>query len=167
NGAKALGREREFGTIDNGRMANLILLDADPIEDMQNITNIHRVINKGVVIDPDTLIIESPEALIQRQLNAYNFRNIDAFLDTYADDVEIYERPDKLIMKGKEDMRKKYGARFATTPELHCEILERIVKENVVIDVESVQYEHGGKKVIATVTYHIANGKIQKVYIQR
>ena len=167
NGAKALGREREFGTIDNGRMANLVLLDADPIVDIENITNIYRVINKGVVIDPDTLIKETPESLVQRQLNAYNFRNIEAFLDTYAEDVELYEHPDKLIMEGKDEMRKTYGARFATTPELHCEILERTVKGNVVIDTESVQYENGGQKVMANVTYHIENGKIKKVYFLR
>lgn len=167
NGAKVLDREREFGSIAKGKLANMVLLDADPITAIENITQINLVINKGAVIDPDTLIKETPENLVQRQLNAYNFRNIDAFVDTYAEDVEIYEHPDKLLMKGKEAIRKNYGARFATTPELHCEILERTVKGNVVIDTESVQYENGGQKVIANVTYHIENGKIQKVYLLR
>ena len=40
--------------------------------------------------------------MAQRQLIAYNIRNIEAFLEPYADDVEIYLYPDKLLMKGKE-----------------------------------------------------------------
>ena len=80
NGAKILNKENEFGTVTVGKKANLILLDANPIENIENITKIYRVINKGVVFDPDTLIKETTSALAQRQLNAYNLRNIEAFL---------------------------------------------------------------------------------------
>ena len=39
---------------------------------------------------------------MQRQLNAYNARNIDAFLDGYADDIEIYDLHSNQPEKGKE-----------------------------------------------------------------
>lgn len=55
------------------------------------------------------MIKETPLALVQRQLNAYNARNLEAFLEPYSDDVELYQFPDKLISKGKEDMRKGYA----------------------------------------------------------
>ena len=54
------------------------------------------------------LIAITPEMLVQQQLNAYNARGIDAFLAPYADDVELYQFPDKLIGKGKDAMRKAY-----------------------------------------------------------
>jgi hypothetical protein len=58
-------------------------------------------------------------------LNAYNFRNIEAFLATYSDDIEVYEDKDHLLYcKGKEEMRKIYSKRFDNTPGLHCEILK-------------------------------------------
>jgi imidazolonepropionase-like amidohydrolase len=162
NGAKILNKENEFGTISVGKKANMILLDANPVENIENITKIYRVINKGVVFDPETLIEETPIALVQRQLNAYNFRNIDAFLEPYADDVEIYTYPDKLESKGKEQMKKTYSGMFDKIPNLHCELLGRIVQGNIVIDKEHVQF---GKTIIETVAiYHIEKNKIKKVY---
>jgi imidazolonepropionase-like amidohydrolase len=162
NGAKVLGKEKEFGTIAAGKNANLILLNANPLDSIANVTKIYRVINRGVVIDPDTLVAETPVALVQRQLNAYNFRNIEAFLEPYADDVELYTFPDKLESKGKEKMREMYTKMFQLTPDLHCELVNRIVQGNVVIDKERVSFN--GKKIEALAIYHIENNKIRKVY---
>lgn len=162
NGAKILNKENEFGTISVGKKANLILLNANPIDDIVNISRIDCVINKGVVFKPETLIEETPVALVQRQLNAYNLRNIEAFLEPYAEDVEIYNYPDKLIEKGKALMRKNYAAMFDKVPNLHCELLGRIVQGNIVIDKERVQF---GKEIVEAVAmYHIENNKIKKVY---
>lgn len=162
NGAKVLGRQNEFGTIAKGKKANLILLDANPVENIENLTKINRVINKGIVYEPEKMLAETPAELVQRQLNAYNFRNIEAFLDTYADDVEVYDFPEKLQYKGKDNMRKGYEGLFANTPNLHCEILARIVQGNIVIDHERVQFTDGIFEGIAI--YHVENGKIKKVY---
>ncbi|WP_339895285.1 amidohydrolase family protein [uncultured Algibacter sp.] len=162
NGAKILDKENEFGTVGIGKKANLIILDDNPIEAIENITKIHRVINKGVVFNPDELIKDTPADLAQRQLNAYNFRNIDAFLEPYAEDVEVYNYPDKLLFKGKEAMRKNYSQIFENTPNLHCELLGRIVQGNIVIDQERVQFRD--KIVEAVAIYHVENGKIKKVY---
>jgi imidazolonepropionase-like amidohydrolase len=162
NGAKILNKENEFGTITIGKKATLILLENNPIENLDNITKINRVINRGVVFNPNELIKETHTALAQRQLNAYNLRNIEAFLEPYAEDVEIYTYPDKLENKGKADMRKIYSNMFERTPDLHCELLSRIVQGNVVIDKERVQF---GKDIIEAVAiYHIENNKIKKVY---
>ncbi|MGL4629686.1 MAG: amidohydrolase family protein [Leadbetterella sp.] len=165
NGAKVLSKEREFGTIAVGKKANLILLNANPVDTLQNVTKIHRVINKGIVINPDTLIKETPSSLAQKQLNAYNSRNIDAFLEPYDNDVEIYTFPNTLKSKGKEEMRKIYSKMFTNTPNLHCELLGRIVQGNIVIDKERVQFSD--KKIEAVAIYHIEGNKIKKVYFVR
>src|SRR5690606_31541360 len=160
--AKILNKESEFGTINIGKKANLVLLDANPIENIENITNIHRVINNGIVFNPDDILKDRTEEMAQRQFNSYNLRNIDAFLEPYADDVEIYLFPDKLESKGKETMRVGYAEMFKNVPNLHCELVNRIVKGNTVIDYERVQF--GDQIVEAIAIYHIENGKIKKVY---
>lgn len=162
NGAKVLGKEKEFGTITAGKKANLILLNANPLDSIANVTKIYRVINRGIVFDPDTLVAETPVALVQRQLNAYNFRNTEAFLEPYADDVELYSFPDKLESKGKDKMREMYAKMFQLTPDLHCELVERIVQGNTVIDKERVRFN--GKMIEAVAVYHIEGNKIKKVY---
>ena len=162
NGAKVLNKHTEYGTVTIGKKANLILLDANPVEDINNITTINRVINKGIVFNPSNIIEDTPEALAQRQLNAYNSRNIEAFLEPYADDVEVYNFPNQLMFKGKDIMRASYSQMFQNTPNLHCELENRIIQGNVVIDEERVQF--GDRILEATAIYHIENGKIQKVY---
>lgn len=162
NGAKVLGKQNELGSVNVGKKANLVLLDANPIDNIENVTKINRIINKGVVFNPDELLNDAPEDLAQRQLNAYNFRNIDAFLEPYADDVEVYTFPNTLQFKGKEAMRKGYTPMFENTPNLHCELVNRIVQGNTVMDHERVQM--GNKIVEAVAIYQIENNKIKKVY---
>jgi len=165
NGAKVLDKENEFGTISIGKKANLILLDANPIDNIENIAKINRVINNGVVFKANELLSDTPADLAQRQLNAYNLRNIDAFLEPYAEDVEVYTYPDQLQYKGKETMRAGYTQLFDNTPNLHCELVGRIVQDAVVIDKERVQF--GDTIIEAVAIYHIENNKIKKVFFIR
>lgn len=111
----------------------------------------------------DTTKKDSPLDLVERQLKAYNARNIDAFLEPYADDVELYEFPDKLLSKGKDAMRKDYEEMFKNIPSLHCDIVGRIIQRNIVIDKESIS-GMGKNKFEATAIYHIEKNKIKKVY---
>lgn len=163
NPAYILGKEKETGSIAKGKTADLVLLNANPLDDLNNLTKIDLVINKGNVIKPDTLIQETPLALVQRQLNAYNARDLEAFLEPYAEDVELYDyTTGKLLGKGKDKMRKDY-AFFKQVPELHCEIKARIVQGNIIIDQEKVT-GFNGPALEATAIYHIAGNKISKVY---
>ena len=162
NGAKIFNKENEFGTVGIGKKANLILLDANPIDKIENLVKINTVINKGVVYRPSELLKDTPADLAQRQLNAYNLRNIEAFLEPYAEDVEIYNYPDQLQSKGKETMRTVYSKMFENTPNLHCELVDRIVQGNIVIDKERVLF--GDRIIEAVAIYHIENNKIKKVF---
>src|SRR6266566_5190203 len=56
NGAKAMGMERGIGTLAPGKLADLVILDADPLADVVNLSRIHRVIKDGKVFVPDELI---------------------------------------------------------------------------------------------------------------
>jgi hypothetical protein len=163
NPTKLFNKENNTGVIAIGKKADLVLLHANPIDSLDNLAKIALVFNKGFVIKPDTLIKETPLALVQRQLNAYNARNMDAFLEPYADDVELYMFPNKLVTKGKKNMRKEYDEMFKNLVNLHCEIKERIIQGNIIIDQESVS-GFGATKLEATAIYHIENNKITKVY---
>ncbi|MCG1036234.1 amidohydrolase family protein [Polaribacter sargassicola] len=165
NGAKIFDKEKELGSVAIGKKANLILLNKNPIENINNLTDIHTVINKGIAFNPNDILKDTPRDLAQRQLNAYNLRNIEAFLEPYADDVEVYTFPNTLNYKGKEKMRKIYGNMFKNITNLHCELKNRIVHGNIVIDKERVQFKNVIRE--ATAIYHIENNKIQKVYFVR
>jgi imidazolonepropionase-like amidohydrolase len=61
NNAKVLGKEDELGTIEAGKYADLVILDADPLQDITNTQEIHLVIKGGLVLDPELLLEENLE----------------------------------------------------------------------------------------------------------
>jgi imidazolonepropionase-like amidohydrolase len=56
NPARALGRDRDVGMLEPGRIADLVILDADPLSDLRSITRVHRVIKGGNVYEPNQLV---------------------------------------------------------------------------------------------------------------
>jgi len=167
NGAKVLKKEASLGSIEVGKIADLVLLDSDPLIDITGIQNIHRIVKRGKMHHPDSIVAVTPEHLAQQQLNAYNARNIEAFLMPYAEDVKIYNFPDELRYQGKAQMRTNYSSMFARTPNLHCELKNRIVMGNTVIDQERVTGFENGFILDATSIYKIANDQISEVYFIR
>lgn len=77
NGQKILNKENEYGSIAPGKKADLVLLNANPVDSLENIIKINLVVKNGHVINPDTLIKITPVMLVQQQVNAYNARSID------------------------------------------------------------------------------------------
>ena len=167
NPVKILDKEMVSGNIAKCKIADMILFNADPTKSLENLTTVNKIFKNGNVLDPESLIPITPELLVQQQLNAYNARNIEAFLEPYSDDVEIYTFPNTLISKGKDEMRKSYTQMFAKMPNLHCELKGRIIQGNIVIDRESVSGMISNTKVEATAVYEIKNHKILKVYFIR
>jgi imidazolonepropionase-like amidohydrolase len=51
NPAKFLGKEHDQGEVENGRLANLVLLDADPLADIRNTRKIRGVVLNGHFFD--------------------------------------------------------------------------------------------------------------------
>ena len=55
NSAVFLGKEADLGTIERGKLADLVLLDADPVQDIRNTEEIAMVIKGGQVVDRSKL----------------------------------------------------------------------------------------------------------------
>jgi imidazolonepropionase-like amidohydrolase len=55
NGAIFLGKEREMGSIEEGKIADMLLLAADPTEDINNAKEILEVIKGGQIVDRSSL----------------------------------------------------------------------------------------------------------------
>jgi hypothetical protein len=53
--ARAMGLDKELGTIEPGKHADLVLLDADPLADIHNTRRIFKTISGGAVYDPAPL----------------------------------------------------------------------------------------------------------------
>ena len=105
--------------------------------------------------------VSKVEIIVQRNLDAYNARNIDAFMADYADDIKTYAYPNTLRTDGKDAMRKGYSEWFENTKDLRAFVKKRIVIGNKVIDEEQVTAN--GQIFNAVAIYEVENGKITKV----
>jgi imidazolonepropionase-like amidohydrolase len=56
NGAKTMGLEKDLGTLERGKLADLVILNADPLGKVDNLSDIYRVVKGGKVFDPGELL---------------------------------------------------------------------------------------------------------------
>ena len=106
-----------------------------------------------------------PEAVVQRQLEAYNARDIDALLAAYADDAQTFEHPAKLLASGSVQLRDRFMARFQE-PNLHAALVERVVMGHIVVDHEKVTrtFPEGPGSLELLMIYDVQKGRIAKAW---
>jgi hypothetical protein len=102
------------------------------------------------------------DALVQRQLDAYNAKDIEAWLGTYAVDARQFQLHGDCLASGHAEMRQRIALRF-TEPDLHATLLQRTVMENIVVDHELVtrNFPQGKGKVEMLCVYEIVGDLIQ------
>ena len=115
-------------------------------------------------MNPDTA---HAEAIVARQLGAYNARDIDAFMTAWHDNAEYFEHPDKLLARGAADIRARHEIRFKE-PDLHGKLIARISVANLVIDREVVtrNYPEGRGAVDVIAIYEIEGDRIARAWFK-
>jgi len=102
-------------------------------------------------------------ALVQRQLDAYNAKDIDALLATYAPDAEQFAIHGERLARGHAQMRERFLARFAE-PDLHARLVSRKVIDAFVIDHEVItrNFPEGRGTLEMLCIYEVRDGLIRK-----
>jgi hypothetical protein len=104
---------------------------------------------------------------VQKQLDAYNLRDIDGFMEWWSDDCEYYEFPARLLANGAAQIRERHVARFKE-PDLFGKLIQRSVVDNLVVDQEVVTrtFADGVGEVDVLAIYQIEQGKIAKAWFK-
>lgn len=83
HGAYFIGRSADLGSIEVGKLADLIVLNSNPLDNIRNTMDIRYVMKGGVLYDDDTLDEVWPR---QRKYGPYYWVNED-----------VYKADDKVI----------------------------------------------------------------------
>jgi putative hydrolase of HD superfamily len=107
--------------------------------------------------------MSAPESVVQRQLEAYNAKDMPAWLATYAPNAEQFELHGPRLAAGHAQMQERMAARF-TEPDLHAELLSRVVMGSLVVDHERItrNFPEGKGTVEMLCVYEVADGVIAK-----
>lgn len=106
----------------------------------------------------------SPEAVVQRQLEAYNARDLARFLAEYSDEIRAYRPPAvEPTMIGKEAFGRFYATQRFNHAGLRAELVNRIVMGNKVVDHERISGV-GAESLEAAIVYEVVDGLIHRTW---
>ena len=105
----------------------------------------------------------SPLAVVQAQLDAFNAKDVEALMRTYAPNAEQFALHGERLAKGHDELRPRYMARFEE-PDLFARLLSRTVIGNIVTDLELItrNFPEGLGTLEMLCIYEVVDGRIQR-----
>ena len=105
----------------------------------------------------------SPLAVVQAQLDAFNAKDVEALMRTYAPNAEQFVLHGERLAKGHDELRPRYMTRFEE-PELFARLLSRTVIGNIVTDLELItrNFPEGLGTLEMLCIYEVVDGRIQR-----
>jgi hypothetical protein len=101
---------------------------------------------------------------VQRQLEAYNARDLERFVAEYTDDVQVFRPPaSEPVQSGKPAFAAHYAKNRFTLPNLHAELVNRMVCGKTVVDHERITGLPEGV-VEAIAVCQVVGGRIRVVW---
>ena len=106
----------------------------------------------------------NPADPVQRQLDAYNARDLERFVAEYTDDIQVFRPPAaEPVLSGKQAFAAHYAKNRFTLPNLHAEVVNRIVSGDTVVDHERIT-GLGEGVVEAVAVYKVSGGLISTAW---
>ncbi|MFW5800161.1 MAG: hypothetical protein ACOCV8_05015 [Spirochaetota bacterium] len=105
--------------------------------------------------------MEDVEYLVQEQIKAFNLHNMDLWLSYYDDNASFYSFPNQMLFNGKENIKKIYTEQWNKYPEIKINVGNRIIFENYVIDLETLNGIDSNKYIAIN---KIIDNKIKSVH---
>jgi hypothetical protein len=78
------------------------------------------------------------EDAVERQVRAYNARDLETFVACYAEAVIVEDAEGTAVMSGRDELRERYRELFERFPDQHAEIVARIRVRAYVVDDERI-----------------------------
>lgn len=101
--------------------------------------------------------------LIDEQVAAYRDRDVERFINLFADEVSITDFVGNALMNGRDDMRSFYSELFRDSTNLSVEIANRIECGDYVIDeehIDGIVSADWPTQLVGVTVYRVVDGLI-------
>ncbi|MEF8939515.1 MAG: amidohydrolase family protein [Salinivenus sp.] len=165
-GARLMGHD-DLGRLEAGMQADLVVLDDNPLADVTHVRSIHRVVKRGRVFAPDSLVPRTPEEVVLQGRNAFSMHDAGAFLDVFAEDVRVYDHPNTLRTTGRDTLAARYRPLMETgSPSLHAQFRHHTAIGNTVVAHEVLRGLPTRERPLSqAVLYRVTDGRIDRVWV--
>ena len=115
---------------------------------------------------PSARAMTEAERVVQAQVDAFNRRDVDAFMAAYAPDAIHWAYPSDTTFNGAARIRAHYTELFSDpdASRLHATVRERMVKGAYVIDEEYVVGLPADDPHVSVIIYEVREGLIRNVW---
>jgi len=103
--------------------------------------------------------------IVDKQIEAYNKRDLEAFLDCYAENIEVLMfESNQMLTKGKEQLRQTMSESFASKTDSKTIVISRISHNKLIIEIEEITGHIEGQVITSVSIYEITENKISKLW---
>jgi hypothetical protein len=115
---------------------------------------------------PPPALVTDEERVVQEQVDAFNRRDVEAFMANYAPDATHWEYPSTKVFSGAARIRSHYTELFSDPDVvgLHATVRSRIVKGRFVIDEEYIVGLPADDPHVSVIIYEVVDGKIKNAW---
>ncbi len=113
-------------------------------------------------VEPD--LDATPLDIVNRRMSAYNRHDLGAFMDLYADGIEIFNYPNRSLGGGRDHLRSIFEPMFQEGA-IQVEIHHQIAKDSYVVNHETVTYGDTTTEYVSI--YEVRGGLIRSVRFVR
>lgn len=82
--------------------------------------------------------MDTPEAVVQANIDAYNAHDLDAYIATFAPSATFGQLGGRILLDSRDAMKGFYRQFFDARPTVRCEIKQRSVMGPFVIDFQQI-----------------------------
>ncbi len=110
--------------------------------------------------------MDSPEAVVQRNIDAYNAHDVAAYVATFTPAATFAQLGGRTLLDSREAMQGFYTQFFAARPTVQCTVKQRAVLGPFVVDLQQISDadQPGMQPLEAMVISEVREGRITKVW---
>lgn len=111
---------------------------------------------------------ETPAAVVKRQFETYNRQDLDAYMDCFSPDIEMFVFGEAVpFLSGHAAVRAFYRDKRFKIPGLRAELLNEIVLGDTVVYLETLIGLTPGGEVTAIAIHQVEAGRIRRMWFIR